>query len=467
MGFVFLWAFLDKTFGLRHSTGAPREDGSVASSWIDGGAPSRDTSRTARSSPAKDLFASMASPLTDWLFMLGMLGVGLAVVLGIGLRVSAVAGSLLMMSLWLTQWPPRDGSMNPVVDQHLAYTLVLIVCALFLAGGTRGGWGAGGPACRSCAGRRCCGESPPRRTATPTRQRPRPPELSRMLVPRRTGWSAACGAAPPSTAVTGASPATGPRASAVCHPARMSGRGAERDVAVPVNAQRWTDLAFARWRYDQRTLQRLVPPGSRCSCWTDRPGSGSSRSGWARCGRPPLPPVPGWSDFPELNLRTYVRGPDGREGVWFFSLACPRRAFVAAMRGVGLPYQFARAEVTSMRPGPGSVRGTRYRFARAGLPSRPSWRLDAQVVVGEPLSEAARTALVDALTARWAAYSHVAGALWRIPISHEPWPLHAAAITGDLAGPITAAGLPAPDEGPLAHYSPGVASRIGLPSSAG
>ncbi len=247
----------------------------------------------------------------------------------------------------------------------------------------------------------------------------------------------------------------------------MSGRVAERDVAVPVNAQRWTDLAFAHWRYDQRTLQRLVPPGLEVqlldgSAWL---GLVPFRMGAVRT--PPLPPVPGWSDFPELNLRTYVRGPDGREGVWFFSLACPRRAFVAAMRGVGLPYQFARAEVTSMRPGPGSVRGTRYRFAGPGSRSRPSWRLDAQVVVGEPLSEAARTPLVDALTARWAAYSHVAGALWRIPISHEPWPLHEAVITGDLAGPITAAGLPAPDEGPLAHYSPGVASRIGLPSSAG
>jgi len=140
VGFVFLWAFLDKTFGLRHSTGAPREDGSVASSWIDGGAPSQGYLQNGAVGPAKDLFASMASPLTDWLFMLGMLGVGLAVVLGIGLRVSAVAGSLLMMSLWLTQWPPRDGSMNPVVDQHLAYTLVLIVCALLLAGDT---WGLG------------------------------------------------------------------------------------------------------------------------------------------------------------------------------------------------------------------------------------------------------------------------------------------------------------------------------------
>jgi len=246
----------------------------------------------------------------------------------------------------------------------------------------------------------------------------------------------------------------------------MSGRVAERDVAVAVNAQRWTDLAFAHWRYDQRTLQRLVPRGLEVqvldgSAWL---GLVPFRMGGVRT--PPLPPVPGWSDFPELNLRTYVRGPDGREGVWFFSLACPRRAFVAAMRGVGLPYQFARSEVTSTQAGPGAA-ATRYRFDRPGSRSRPPWSLDARVVVGEPLSEASRTPLVDALTGRWAAYSRAAGRLWRIPISHEPWPLHAADIVGDLTAPVTAAGLPAPDEAPLAHYSPGVASRIGLPGPAG
>ncbi|MDM8083986.1 DoxX family protein [Cellulomonas cellasea] len=139
-GFVFLWAFLDKTFGLRHSTGAPRPDGSVAPSWLDGGEPSQGYLQNGAVGPAKEIFAAMASPATDWLFMLGMLGVGAAVVLGIGLRLAACAGSLLMMTLWVAQWPPQDGSMNPVVDQHLVYTLVLVVCALLLAGDT---WGLG------------------------------------------------------------------------------------------------------------------------------------------------------------------------------------------------------------------------------------------------------------------------------------------------------------------------------------
>ncbi|MDM8083985.1 DUF2071 domain-containing protein [Cellulomonas cellasea] len=248
-------------------------------------------------------------------------------------------------------------------------------------------------------------------------------------------------------------------------PPTVSRRHPERHIAWPVNAQRWTELTFAHWRYDPDVVQRLLPAGLEAqvldgSAWV---GLVPFRMGGVRT--PPLPPIPVWSDFPELNVRTYVRGPDGREGVWFFSLACPRRAFVAAMRCVGLRYEFARAQIADAGQGTGS--GARYRFHGRGAGSRPEWRFDARATVGEPLGEGARTPLVDSLTARWAAYSRVAGRLWRIPISHEPWPLHEASLAGELVGPIAAVGLPAPDGAPLVHYSSGVESRIGLPSLVG
>jgi len=139
-GFVFLWAFLDKTFGLHYSTGAAVAEGDPSLSWINGGTPSQGFMQFAAVGPFKDVFASMASPVTDWLFMLCLLGVGVAVMLGIGLRVSAIAGSLLMVSMWIAEWPLLQGSTNPVVDYHLIYALVLVVCATLLAGDT---WGLG------------------------------------------------------------------------------------------------------------------------------------------------------------------------------------------------------------------------------------------------------------------------------------------------------------------------------------
>ncbi|WP_258723847.1 DoxX family membrane protein [Cellulomonas sp. NS3] len=135
LGLVFLWPFLDKTFGLGYAT--PSEG-----AWIAGGTPSQGYLLHGVEGPAKDLFASIASPVSDWLFMLGMLGVGLALLLGIGLRVAAVAAALLMVPLYIAAWPFAAGSQNPVVDQHLVYTLAAIALAATLAGDT---WGLGRP----------------------------------------------------------------------------------------------------------------------------------------------------------------------------------------------------------------------------------------------------------------------------------------------------------------------------------
>ncbi|HEY8718247.1 DoxX family protein [Pengzhenrongella sp.] len=134
IGFTFLWPFLDKTFGLHYSTGAP------TLSWLDGGTPSQGYLTSLTRGPFKDFFANIAGPVTDWLFMLTLLGLGLALILGIGLRVSAVVGPILMLLMWAAEWPFSQGSTNPVIDYHLIYALVVIVCAVLLAGDT---WGLG------------------------------------------------------------------------------------------------------------------------------------------------------------------------------------------------------------------------------------------------------------------------------------------------------------------------------------
>jgi thiosulfate dehydrogenase (quinone) large subunit len=135
-GFIFLWAFADKTFGLGFSTPSER-------AWINGGTPSQGFLKgDAVTGPLKDFFAGIASPATDLLFMLGMLAIGLAVMLGIGLRVSAVVGSLIMVLMYLAEWPftPLTSSTNPLVDYHIIYALALIAVAATHAGNT---WGLG------------------------------------------------------------------------------------------------------------------------------------------------------------------------------------------------------------------------------------------------------------------------------------------------------------------------------------
>jgi len=139
-GFVFLWAFLDKTFGLGYAT--PSGKG-----WADGGSPTKGFLSGVAAGPMESTFHSWAGdPWVNWLFMLGLLGVGVALVAGVALRFAAVAGTLMMAFMWLAEWPPAqhlsDGSpsmsSNPFVDYHLLYAVVLIALAVVSAGDTLG-----------------------------------------------------------------------------------------------------------------------------------------------------------------------------------------------------------------------------------------------------------------------------------------------------------------------------------------
>lgn len=136
-GFIFLWAFLDKTFGLGYTTASEK-------AWIRGGKPSQGfLSNLDPARPLTGFFGGIASTATDVLFMLGMLGVGLAVMLGIGTRVAAVSGTIIMALMWLAEFPPvkgADAGANPLIDYHVVYALSIILVALVYGGDT---WGLG------------------------------------------------------------------------------------------------------------------------------------------------------------------------------------------------------------------------------------------------------------------------------------------------------------------------------------
>jgi thiosulfate dehydrogenase [quinone] large subunit len=133
-GFVFLWAFLDKTFGFGYATPA-------AKSWINGGSPTKGFLSSVEAGPFKGMFHSLAgTTFANWAFMLGLLGIGLALILGAGLRIAAVSAILMMAMMWLAEWPLASGSSNPIVDYHVVYAISAVVLALTYAGHT---WGLG------------------------------------------------------------------------------------------------------------------------------------------------------------------------------------------------------------------------------------------------------------------------------------------------------------------------------------
>jgi thiosulfate dehydrogenase [quinone] large subunit len=129
LGWVFLWAFLDKLFGLGHET-------AEKAAWINGGSPTNGFLGHAAAGPFKDFYNGIAGAgWADWLFMLGLLGIGIALILGIGMRVAAVAGALLLVLMWTAVLPPAN---NPFMDDHLIYAGTIVGLALIHAGDTLG-----------------------------------------------------------------------------------------------------------------------------------------------------------------------------------------------------------------------------------------------------------------------------------------------------------------------------------------
>ena len=139
IGFVFLWAFFDKLLALGYATGVDRETGVVDrfgdAAWINGGSPTTGFLSNA-TGPFKGLFESMAGAAwADWLFMAGLLAIGVALMLGIGVRVAAASGALLLIFMWMASLPLDN---NPFMDDHLVYAIVLVGLAAVHAGDTLG-----------------------------------------------------------------------------------------------------------------------------------------------------------------------------------------------------------------------------------------------------------------------------------------------------------------------------------------
>jgi thiosulfate dehydrogenase (quinone) large subunit len=142
LGFAFLWAFLDKTFGFGYATPSAR-------AWINGGSPTKGFLSRVAVGPFESTFHSWAGAgWADWVFMVGLLAIGVALILGIGLRIAAVSGTLMMLLMWAAEWPlakftsagEPTMSTNPLVEYHIIYALALIALALTYAGNT---WGLG------------------------------------------------------------------------------------------------------------------------------------------------------------------------------------------------------------------------------------------------------------------------------------------------------------------------------------
>jgi hypothetical protein len=232
----------------------------------------------------------------------------------------------------------------------------------------------------------------------------------------------------------------------------VAGPVAEQRVPTPALLMRWDRLTFLHWSYPPEVVQAMLPDGLRVDTFQGRAWVAITPFVMADVRPPGLPAIPQWSTFPETNVRTYVRAAGGSDGLWFFSLDAGRAAALSARAVIGAPYVWSRMRVEQ------HGRRISYTSRRVGSSVASAIEID----VGDPIPPSALTSHDHFLTGRWRAFSRRAGRTLSTPVEHPPWPLHHATVASLDSNLIEAAGLPAPTDEPVVHYSPGVDVRMGL-----
>jgi uncharacterized protein len=209
----------------------------------------------------------------------------------------------------------------------------------------------------------------------------------------------------------------------------------------------WHDLLFMHWPVHEEALRSLIPPALHLdtfggSAWL-------SVTPFRMTGVRPrfLPSVPPLSNFPELNVRTYVTA-GGKPGIWFFSLDAGNPVAVRLARATfHLPY--LDAEMSCAVVGDEvHYRSVRTRGGTPGAELAARYR-----PVGEP-SESRPGTLENFLTERYCLYAADGrDNVYRGDIHHHPWPLQPAEAEVEKLTMTEQIGVALPETGPVLHFS--------------
>lgn len=211
--------------------------------------------------------------------------------------------------------------------------------------------------------------------------------------------------------------------------------------------QRWHDLLFAHWPITPEVVREKVPPALEVDLFGGEAWlgvvpfhmSGVRWRGW--------PVVPGFSAFPELNVRTYATH-GGKPGVYFFSLdAASRAAVEVARRWYCLPYFHARMLLRE--------RGGEIQYSSIRTDARGDWaELRARYAPCGEAVQAKPGSLEYFLTERYCLYTTGRdGRLLRGEILHAPWLLQPAVAEIEKNSMAAAAGFRLQDTEPVLHFA--------------
>ena len=228
---------------------------------------------------------------------------------------------------------------------------------------------------------------------------------------------------------------------------------AELPVGKGLMRMSWHDLLFMHWPVDANQLRQHLPDSLALDTFEGQAWIGIVPFRMSDVSLTGFPALPWLSRFPELNVRTYVVGPDGRRGVWFYSLDATNPI---AVRGARWLYclNYVDAEITCEEDD--SSNGDpwiRYNSRRTHR-DQPCAKLRVDYRPTGPAFEAQPETLVDWLTSRYSLFSASnSGQLFRGDISHPPWQLcDAEAVTHENTM-TEGIGVALPATEPLIHFA--------------
>jgi len=215
-----------------------------------------------------------------------------------------------------------------------------------------------------------------------------------------------------------------------------------------IMAQRWTDLLFAHWPIDAAALREIVPAALPIDTFENRAWISIAAFYLSHLRARWLPALPLVSEFPELNVRTYVTLGD-RPGVYFFSLDAGSALAVAAARATYfLPYFRANMSIRAAADGT-----LQYRSRRTD-PRGGAAELSVRYRPTGPISRAKRGSLDHWLTERYCLYAvDHAARVRRAEIHHHPWPLQPANAEIEVNTMASAAGIALPTMAPRLSFA--------------
>ncbi len=216
--------------------------------------------------------------------------------------------------------------------------------------------------------------------------------------------------------------------------------------------QRWNDLLFAHWPIATPVVEALLPEWLEADTYQGSAWLGAVPFWLDRIKVRGIPTIPGLRNFPDLNLRTYVRDRfTGTPGFYCFSVDSSNLLAVAAANVMyHLPYHLAEMHL-DQRSEREFAFYSRRRFSRQPVIFNARYR---GLGPSQRLAEIRVGSFEYFMTERPCIFStNRAGQPIRASLHHVPWPLEEAEADIERNDLAAAAGIELPDKYPVLHYS--------------